>query len=63
MSRLATASGTAEPKGEAAEGAVQADLTVAFDSRKPVHTVPQAVPYCGKVLVADIGIPDACHQV
>lgn len=56
-------SGLCADTGEAAEGAVQADLTVAFDSRKPVHTVPQAVPYCGKVLVADIGIPDACHQV
>lgn len=54
-------SGLCADTGEAAEGAVQADLTVCFDSRKPVHTVPQAAPYCGKVLLADIGIPDACH--
>ena len=39
--------------------AVGADLTVCFDSRKPAHTAP----CCGEVLLADIGIPDACHRV
>ena len=36
-----------------------ADLTVCFDSSKPAHTAP----CCGEVLLADIGIPDACHRV
>ena len=52
-------SGVAADTGEAAEGAVGADLTVCFDSRKPAHTAP----CCGEVLLADIGIPDACHRV
>lgn len=56
-------SGLCADTGEAAEGAVQADLTVCFDSRKPVHTVPQAAAFCGKVRLADIGIPDLCHRL
>lgn len=56
-------SGLCADTGEAAEGAVQADLTVAFDSRKPVHTVPQAAAFCGEVRLADIGIPDLCHRL
>lgn len=55
-------SGLAADTGEAAEGAVQADLTVAFDSLKPVHTSPETEMYCGEVLLADIGIPDSCHN-
>lgn len=54
-------SGLCADTGDAAEGAVRADLTVAFDSRKPVHTAPQAAAFCGEVLLADIGIPEACH--
>lgn len=56
-------SGLCADTGEAADGAVQADLTVCFDSRKPVHTDPRGAAYCGEVLLADIGIPEACHQV
>lgn len=56
-------SGVCADTGEAAEGAVEADLTVCFDSRKPAHTAPQAAPFCGKVLLADIGIPESCHSV
>ena len=56
-------SGLTADTGEAAEGAVQADFTVAFDSLKPVHTLPEAEMYCGEVLLADIGIPDSCHNV
>ena len=56
-------SGLCADTGEAAEGAVQADLTMAFDSRKPVHTVPQAAAFCGEVRLADIGIPDLCHRL
>lgn len=56
-------SGVSADTGEAADGAVQADLTVAFDSRKPAHETPEAAAFCGEVLLADIGIPEACHQV
>lgn len=56
-------SGVCADTGEAAEGAVEADLTVCFDSRKPAHTAPQAAPFCGEVLLADIGIPESCHLV
>lgn len=56
-------SGVSADTGEAADGAVQADLTVAFDSRKPAHEAPGAAAFCGEVLLADIGIPEACHRV
>lgn len=56
-------SGLCADTGEAAQGAVRADLTVALDSRKPVHTAPQAAAFCGEILLADIGIPDRCHRV
>lgn len=56
-------SGVCADSGEAADGAVQADLTVAFDSRKPAHAAPQAKTFCGAVLLADIGIPESCHLV
>ena len=55
-------SGVCADTGEAAEGAVQADLTVCFDSRKPAHEAPQAKAFCGEVLLADIGIPADCHR-
>ena len=56
-------SGLAADTGKAAEGAVQADLTVAFHSLKLAHTLPASEIYCGEVLLADIGIPDFCHNV
>lgn len=56
-------SGVCADTGEAADGAVRADLTVAFDSRKPAHTAPQAAPFCGEVRLADIGIPENCHRL
>ena len=40
--------------GEAAEGAVRADLTVTFDSCKPLHTAPSAAPFCGEIVCADM---------
>lgn len=56
-------SGLNADSGEAAEGAVQADLTVAFDSRKPAHTAQEAATYCGEVRLVDIGIPEECHRL
>lgn len=49
-------SGCAADTGEAARGAVQADVTVTFHRCKPVHTA--APERCGQVVCADIGIRD-----
>lgn len=56
-------SGVCADTGLAADGAVQADLTVAFDSLKIAHAAPRAAAYCGATVLADIGIPDDCHRV
>ena len=49
-------SGIATDTGEVAEGAVRADLTVTFDSYKPLHAVKYSAAYCGEIVCADIGI-------
>lgn len=41
---------------------VRADVTITFHARKPVHTRSFAKKYCGKILVADIGIVDLEHD-
>lgn len=56
-------SGSCADTGQAAPGAVAADLTVTFDSRKPAHSQGAAAALCGRVVLADIGIPAACHRV
>lgn len=53
-------SGIQTDTGEAAEGSVCADLTVTFDSYKPLHFAASA-PLCGRVVCADIGILDEWH--
>ena len=47
-------SGLEADSGNAAEGAVQAQLTVTFHAAKPCHRL--AAAQCGRVEVADIGI-------
>ncbi|WP_276872068.1 NAD(P)H-hydrate epimerase [Allofournierella massiliensis] len=47
-------SGLEADSGNAAEGAVQAELTVTFHAAKPCHRL--AAAQCGRVEVADIGI-------
>lgn len=54
-------SGINTDTGEVAEGAVRADLTVTFDSYKPLHTAPSSAPFCGEILCTDIGILDEWH--
>ena len=54
-------SGTAADTGIAANGAVRAQLTIAFDSYKRVHVADDAKPYCGKIVLADIGVPPCCR--
>ena len=51
-------SGLNADSGEAAEGAVRADLTVAFHRKKHGHVVPGAEKWCGEIVTAGIGIPE-----
>ena len=53
-------SGLEADSGTAAEGAVQADLTVTFHAAKPCHRL--AAAQCGRVEVADIGIGIALQK-
>ena len=54
-------SGINTDTGEIAEGAVHADLTVTFDSCKPLHVAGSSASLCGKIICADIGIQDEWH--
>lgn len=54
-------SGLQADTGIAADGAVKADCTIAFDSYKRVHIAEAAKTFCGTVVLADIGVPDICH--
>lgn len=56
-------SGINTDTGEAATGHAEADLTVTFDSYKPLHFAAQSAPLCGKVCCVDIGILDEWHPV
>ena len=49
-------SGINTDTGEVAEGAAHADLTVTFDSYKPLHAAKNSAVYCGEIVCADIGI-------
>lgn len=49
-------SGVHADTGSAAKGAVNADSTVTFTTKKPCHVIYPALQHCGKVYVADIGI-------
>lgn len=48
--------------GRVAEGAVKADVTIAFHSAKPAHVTEPAAALCGRVEVADIGIGQALQS-
>lgn len=56
-------SGINTDTGEVAMGAASADLTVTFDSYKPLHFNPISAPHCGQIVCADIGILDAWHPL
>jgi len=46
-----------EESGETVYGdCVRADFTLTFHAKKPVHSVPEAAPFLGEVIVEDIGI-------
>ncbi len=61
IAALDISSGLHADTGIIAKGAVRAHLTIPFDSYKPVHVTESALPFCGTIQLADIGIPDACH--
>ena len=54
-------SGINTDTGEVTDGAAHADLTVTFDSYKPLHIAKISAPLCGKIVCADIGIRDEWH--
>lgn len=54
-------SGLHADTGTSADGSVQAELTIAFDSLKQVHVTDEAMAFCGTIILADIGIPKHCH--
>ncbi len=54
-------SGVNGDTAEADKNAIRANCTIAFDSLKFAHTAPTTDCYCGKVICADIGIPEECH--
>ena len=55
-------SGVECDSGRCDPGAIRADYTLAFDSRKPLHVLPESADFCGRVVVIDIGIPDAVRR-
>ena len=48
--------------GEAAEDAVMADFTIAFDSYKPAHLLPKYLPNLGQLSLASIGIDPLSYE-
>ncbi|MFY9551762.1 MAG: NAD(P)H-hydrate dehydratase, partial [Thermoanaerobaculia bacterium] len=50
-------SGLSSDRGAVPGPAVRAERTVAFAAPKPCHLLPPASGYCGRLVVADIGIP------
>lgn len=54
-------SGVRCDEATAAEGCIQADLTVTFFERKLCHVAYPAMRFCGEVILAEIGAPDAAY--
>ena len=54
-------SGINTDTGEVAEEAAHADLTVTFDSYKPLHVAESSASLCGEIVCSDIGIRDEWH--
>lgn len=56
-------SGVNADNGEADRSSVRADVTIVFDSYKCAHADPAAIAFCGRLYLADIGIPEHCHTL
>ena len=48
--------------GEIPGGCFSAHYTVTFTAMKPLHVLYPSIDFCGKITVADIGIPDSIVQ-
>lgn len=55
-------SGLSGDSGNVDTTAVNADMTIAVASLKPVHVLKPSVKICGKVVTAPIGIPEKCFE-
>lgn len=53
-------SGVLCDSGRCDDAAVKADYTVAVSALKPAHILHPAADLCGRIIIASIGIPDAC---
>lgn len=40
------------------KNSIKADYTITFHAKKPVHLQKFAAPYCGEIIIADIGIDE-----
>ena len=52
-----------DDSGEISDGAFKADFTIALDSLKNAHMKENTFENCGRVVCADIGIPEECHKI
>lgn len=53
-------SGLDADRGEAGEACIRADVTVTMQFPKLGFQNPKALPYVGRLVIADIGIPEIC---
>ncbi|GMW00156.1 MAG: hypothetical protein AMXMBFR84_12940 [Candidatus Hydrogenedentota bacterium] len=53
-------SGLNADTGRAEDVCIHAHVTVSLQCQKVGFTNPEAIPYLGKVVIADIGIPEVC---
>lgn len=51
-------SGVAGDTAQADPSAIRADFTVVFHAQKPAHLADPGAEHCGRIIMADIGIPD-----
>lgn len=51
-------SGINADTGEVAENSFQAAITLCFAAQKLIHTLEASSPYCGEIILLDIGITD-----
>lgn len=55
-------SGVDADNGHAAANAIRADVTVCLVAAKPVHILRSAARYCGEIVHADTGLPQAAYD-
>ncbi len=50
-------------RGYNAKGCIRADYTIAVSALKPAHIIHPAADFCGKIIIANIGIPEESYQM